>query len=627
MAYQTKLVSPISNYTSSEGEVQFFALCPVACHYLSVVQPLNVVSTHVESTMPVNKKVLNKNMQQTRQYLYSRLIALHTHKQQFLQQDLQSDPVTFKQSESHRETDPSYNVSSQVDRNFRELRSMYRYFAIFSLHSTALYSDSSRDAVFEPVNKEVTSYLHPYIFITTPTGEAIPELHRFCQLDQNICVLVENIVPLVVTIKAVGKVCVIGKAYVVCRNARWDTQPLHPPPVNIPFDVRYNQVVCSHIIKKFHVPVSTEPGVPHSVPVAETWDDANVYSAFRQYKVTKITSMEDTHFKSICDFVYGEATRSWDIDLNSAKFELGFLWSSFIFGNRYSLLHTLPQSKSQAPGKLQQPLGYITHVDRPYQGKIKMNRPIALYLSAALFQHVAITTLTESRCSSLLEHYKFTLIVVVASDIENAPLIDQITKGISQASPNLDFRVLSFVGTFQRGKCLNYGIQMAKTHYPDPLLFLLDVDMVINHQVLLLCQGMARLSESVYFPIAFSKASVLRDRDGEWRIYGFGMACMHASDYDRVGGFSQDIHGWGLEDEDLFKKFLSDTSITVYRAPNHGLLHLWHEKLCDHTKLPAQQLLRCYKSLVQYDGDKFAIARKYGFFSFIGVNEDVLDGL
>lgn len=64
-----------------------------------------------------------------------------------------------------------------------------------------------------------------------------------------------------------------------------------------------------------------------------------------------------------------------------------------------------------------------------------------------------------------------------------------------------------------------------------------------------------------------SKASVLRDRDGEWRIYGFGMACMHASDYDRVGGFSQDIHGWGLEDEDLFKKFLSDTSITVLIIP------------------------------------------------------------
>ncbi|EGD76104.1 hypothetical protein PTSG_00810 [Salpingoeca rosetta] len=121
------------------------------------------------------------------------------------------------------------------------------------------------------------------------------------------------------------------------------------------------------------------------------------------------------------------------------------------------------------------------------------------------------------------------------------------------------------------------------------------------------------------------KQLMMQESTGEWRIYGYGMVCVHASDYDATGGFSMDIEGWGLEDEDLFKKLLTRPEFLVYRSVDRSTLHQWHEKVCDHTKLSAEQLLRCYKSTVQYDGTKFDVARMYGFFNAIGVDESVLD--
>ena len=63
----------------------------------------------------------------------------------------------------------------------------------------------------------------------------------------------------------------------------------------------------------------------------------------------------------------------------------------------------------------------------------------------------------------------------------------------------------------------------------------------------------------------------LRDSHGEWRVYGYGIGCMFASDYKAVGGFSSQIKGWGLEDEDLLNKFVTAPNIVVSER-KRGLL-------------------------------------------------------
>lgn len=84
---------------------------------------------------------------------------------------------------------------------------------------------------------------------------------------------------------------------------------------------------------------------------------------------------------------------------------------------------------------------------------------------------------------------------------------------------------------------------------------------------------------------------------------------MYKGDLHSIGGFNTSITGWGMEDVDLFEKAvkvsnphsllfiysLQSPSHRVIRAPEPGLIHIYHPIHCD-PSMPSAQLAMCQGS-------------------------------
>lgn len=81
------------------------------------------------------------------------------------------------------------------------------------------------------------------------------------------------------------------------------------------------------------------------------------------------------------------------------------------------------------------------------------------------------------------------------------------------------------------------------------------------------------------------------DRYGYWRQFGFGIVSIFHSDLMLVGGLDTTIEGWGKEDVDLFDKIVA-SNLTVFRAPDPGLVHIFHPIQCA-SSLPKEQAEMC----------------------------------
>ena len=64
---------------------------------------------------------------------------------------------------------------------------------------------------------------------------------------------------------------------------------------------------------------------------------------------------------------------------------------------------------------------------------------------------------------------------------------------------------------------------------------------------------------------------------------------------DAVGGFDTSIKGWGLEDVDIFEKFVANPEIEVFRAADPGVIHVYHQVNCD-PNLSVIQYTQCQGS-------------------------------
>ena len=183
-------------------------------------------------------------------------------------------------------------------------------------------------------------------------------------------------------------------------------------------------------------------------------------------------------------------------------------------------------------------------------------------------------------------------------------------------------------GLFSRGRGLELGAQRCR---PDSLLFLVDVDIKWTAESLVRIRLNTRLGQQVYFPIVFSQydpepvckeqpqhcecsqsqGCVISPTDfhpsaGYWRQFGFGIATMYRADMVTVGGFDLSIQGWGKEDVDLYTKFIQ-SNVTVFRAVDPGMNHIFHAILCD-PRLDAAQHVMCVNSKAQSYGDEALLA-------------------
>ena len=63
------------------------------------------------------------------------------------------------------------------------------------------------------------------------------------------------------------------------------------------------------------------------------------------------------------------------------------------------------------------------------------------------------------------------------------------------------------------------------------------------------------------------------------------------------------MHGWGLEDVLLYRKYASSPNFSINRAPVPYLFHDWHSKHCE-TNVEASQLKSCVKSKSVNEGSQ-----------------------
>jgi len=175
--------------------------------------------------------------------------------------------------------------------------------------------------------------------------------------------------------------------------------------------------------------------------------------------------------------------------------------------------------------------------------------------------------------------------------------------------------LLTTINKFSRGRGLQIGADSLEN---TSLLFMCDVDIVLTGSFLERCRLHTSLGRSVYYPIVFSlynpaitaqlqsttrspeKPVITRDA-GFWRDFGYGMTCQYRADFLSVQGFREEVvsnesvAGWGLEDVRLYRKHLHSGNVSVIRATDPGIFHIWHEKTCPHN-LPEDQYKGCLRS-------------------------------
>lgn len=162
-----------------------------------------------------------------------------------------------------------------------------------------------------------------------------------------------------------------------------------------------------------------------------------------------------------------------------------------------------------------------------------------------------------------------------------------------------DISVLELSGRFSRAQALQQGATLCSL---DDLIFFIDVDIIFNSESLLRIRLNTIRNTQLYFPIVFSQYSpnivynyefnlndvnpnlqndfCINEKTGFWRQFGFGIVGIYKSDFVKLGGFNTNITGWGLEDVNFYESVIK-LKISFFRAPDPGLVHIFHKIECD----------------------------------------------
>lgn len=182
-------------------------------------------------------------------------------------------------------------------------------------------------------------------------------------------------------------------------------------------------------------------------------------------------------------------------------------------------------------------------------------------------------------------------------------------------------------GNFSRGVALNQATHSEYIQSND-ILFFIDVDITFKRMSIERIRLNTKLHKQVYLPIVFSEYDpavwsgasdnlILTEFDeseplnldhnrGYFRQFGYGICAIFKADilHPNINGFNDDISGWGLEDVKFLEKivklhqkpitsFLKGTdsnhqnstvvplSLSIFRAPDPTLVHIYHDIYCD----------------------------------------------
>jgi len=183
---------------------------------------------------------------------------------------------------------------------------------------------------------------------------------------------------------------------------------------------------------------------------------------------------------------------------------------------------------------------------------------------------------------------------------------------------------------FNRGRALNLGANLCNRL---DLLFFMDVDILFDQGTLDRCRANAIPDKQVWFPIVWnqydpkiissgnppgqaqheildkkSNTYNINKWTGFWIHYGFGMICLHKSDFDGVGKFPE-IAGWGGEDVQIYRNFIKNnynsmSNLEVIHSVDPGMIHVYHDRSCDRKKLTQEQYRMCMGASSETLGNK-----------------------
>jgi hypothetical protein len=141
----------------------------------------------------------------------------------------------------------------------------------------------------------------------------------------------------------------------------------------------------------------------------------------------------------------------------------------------------------------------------------------------------------------------------------------------SSSYPGNKVNILIKHGVFSRAIGLTEGLRSCQDL---DLVFIVDIDIFFTAEILDKVYKFTSPGQAAYFPFVFKQFS--DGIGGFWNTYGYGIMAAYKTDIVRAGGFDTRIHGWGLEDKDLYNKCL-EIGLTITRTTDPHLVHVYHK--------------------------------------------------
>ena len=246
---------------------------------------------------------------------------------------------------------------------------------------------------------------------------------------------------------------------------------------------------------------------------------------------------------------------------------------------------------------LMDPLGYVQNTD---QHSLSLSMTVVLILPLS-GRYEAFRQFMDNFESVCADHYSagpVSLMIVLFTEGGSVDLITSRVSSTQLRYPHLSISIIRSSDQFSRGAGLQQAAQRLPRH---SLMFFVDVDIQFTADVLRRVRLITCRARSVYYPIVFNQYDPSMATGGNfsagagcWRQFGYGIVALYNADFMDAGGFDLDIRGWGREDVDLVERLLA-RNVSVFRAVDPGLVHVFHAKHCD-PSLDATQYQMCLGS-------------------------------
>lgn len=260
---------------------------------------------------------------------------------------------------------------------------------------------------------------------------------------------------------------------------------------------------------------------------------------------------------------------------------------------------------------------------RPFQNLDKIGKPETIDTTNEVINIIIPLSGRIDKFKSFMERVvdvcvrrdKKVFITLVYFGIEGREDIKNYFLTMSKQENFEDYKVIFSSEDFNRGKALQKGAESWSKG--NVLMFFCDVDIYFDYDFLERCRLHTSPGAKVYYPIVFSQYNPeivyggfstpnlkeqmnIVQESGFWRDFGFGMTCQYKDDFFNVGGFDLSIKGWGGEDIALYKQYIS-SSLTIIRAYDPNIFHIYHAKNCRKT-LSDAQFISCLQSKAIAEG-------------------------